>query len=268
MRDPVRRDIHRVDMHDTVSLRSASPHSTAAAALGRRLDAEWVHLRTSRRALQEARTWACPGDGLFDRTVRSVGDLDEVLLAARVGGPVGAGEDAVLIRLVEHARHHELAGRIVVQRLLPGLIAGSRRYRDHHSQPDPIDIVVAAAWIAIRRYDTAARTRHVAASLISDAVFQAFRQPLRRRAATEVPRSPDHFLRDAADERSHPFLELADVVRAARRAGVDEHHLELIGDLVRTGSPSITAAERQVTPRTVRNHRDRAVAGIRAVVAA
>lgn len=253
-------------MHDT-----DRSHVTpdARSTFGRRLDAEWAHLRTSRRSLCTARSWAGDGDEPFDRTVRDVDDLDDVVRAARSGGPAGGGEDAVLVRLVELAARHELAGRIVVQRLLPGLVAGARRYRSFGSPGDTSEIVVGAAWIAIRRYDTVARGRNVAASLISDAVFQAFRQPLRRRSATEVPRAPGQFLRDAAvADGRHPFVELADVVRAARRAGVEEHHLELIGQLVRTGSPGLTAAERQVTSRTIRNHRDRAVERIRSTVAA
>src|SRR6056297_2000064 len=191
-------------MHDI------SPLSTAPAltsTFGRRLDAEWARLRTSRRALQVVPTWAGPDDQPFDRMVRSVVDLDE--------------------------------------------------------------IVVAAAWMAVRRYDTATRPRHVAATLISDAIFQAFRKPLRRRSATEVPRSPDHFVRDAGEiGRPHAFLELADVVRTAGLAGVDDGHLELIRHLVRTGSPGVTAADCGVTPRPIRNRRDRAVDSIREALAA
>src|SRR6056297_414914 len=221
-------------MHDI------SPLSTAPAltsTFGRRLDAEWARLRTSRRALQVVRTWAGPDDQPFDRMVRSVVDLDEIVDATRTGGAPGEGEDAVLIRLVDLARHHELAGRIVVQRLLPGLVAGSVRYRHFEGRSDTSEIVVAAAWMAVRRYDTATRPRHVAATLISDAIFQA-------------------------------FLELADVVRTARLAGVDDAHLELIRHLVRTGSPGVTAADCGVTPRTIRNRRDRAVDSIREALAA
>ena len=253
-------------MHDI------SPLSTAPAltsTFGRRLDAEWARLRTSRRALQVVPTWAGPDDQPFDRMVRSVVDLDEIVDATRTGGAPGEGEDAVLIRLVDLARHHELAGRIVVQRLLPGLVAGSVRYRHFEGRSDTSEIVVAAAWMAVRRYDTATRPRHVAATLISDAIFQAFRKPLRRRSATEVPRSPDHFVRDAGEiGRPHAFLELADVVRTARLAGVDDAHLELIRHLVRTGSPGVTAADCGVTPRTIRNRRDRAVDSIREALAA
>jgi len=254
-------------MHDI------SPPSTASAApaatFGRRLDAEWARLRISRRALQVVRTWAGPGTQPFDRMLRSVTDLDDIVSATRAGGAPGEGEDAVLIRLVDLARHHELAGRIVVQRLLPGLIAGSVRYRDFEGRTDTSEIVVAAAWMAVRRYDTATRRRHVAATLVSDAIFQAFRRPLRRRSATEIPRSPHHFLRDADDTGGpHAFLELADVVRTARLAGVDDDHLELIRHLVRTGSPGVTAAECAVTPRTIRNRRDRAVDSIREALAA
>jgi hypothetical protein len=51
--------------------------------------------------------------------------------------------------------------------------------------------------------------------------------------------------------------ELAELLGDARRAGFDPIDLDLVRDLLRTGSPAAVAAERKVTTRTVRNHRDR-----------
>ena len=60
-----------------------------------------------------------------------------------------------------------------------------------------------------------------------------------------------------------PLDELADILGEARRRGLDHEDVTLIRELLRVESPARLAAERKVTPRTVRNHRDRAVHSIR-----
>ena len=61
--------------------------------------------------------------------------------------------------------------------------------------------------------------------------------------------------------------EFVAVLHEAGDAGVPAEALDLLRQLVRVGSPGIVARERNVTPRTVRNHRDRAVDHIRAALA-
>lgn len=242
--------------------------SASRACFSVRLDTEWARLRTHRRSLARARTWA--GDGSDDPLGALVADLDDLDAIVRATQR-GAGDgDAILLRLVEVARTgDELAGRVLIQRLLPGLIARSLRYRGFYDDLDPIELVVPAAWEAIRSFDTARRRRQIAASLISDAVFAAFRAPLRRMAATEEIRSPQRFIEtiDTAPAQT-PIEVLADVVVAARCAGVPAADLDLIRRLVQVESPNVIAAERQVTARTIRNHRDRAVRRVRTAIAA
>lgn len=198
--------------------------------------------------------------------VAGIEDLDAIIRATQRGA---GDDDRILLRLVELARHDDLAGRIVVQRLLPGLISRSMRYRNFDDDADPIEVVVPLAWLAVRTFDTERRRRHVAASLISDAVFKAFRAPLRRRSADEAIRSPERFehVPASAAERSS-FEELADVIRTARRAGVPTGDLDLLRRLVQVESATVVAHERRVTPRTIRNHRTRAVDRVRAAIAA
>ncbi len=121
-----------------------------------------------------------------------------------------------------------------------------------------------AAWLAIRSYDVERRRHHVAASLTSDAVFQAFRRQLRRCAASEEATAPGSFAGAAHHDGPATALdEFVTVLREARRAGVPAYDLDLLRQLVRVGSPGIVAQQRKVTPRTVRNHRDRAVDHVR-----
>lgn len=242
------------------------------------LDVEWAHLRTSRRALRTARGWATarPG-GPLAAAVDGLTDLDDLRRAthrtagAGAGAGVGAGGDAdgeaILLALVELARHDELAGRIVLQRVLPALIVNARRYRSYTDRTDPIAQIVPAAWIAIRCYDVERRCHHVAASLISDAVFQAFRRELRRRTGGEEPMSPTAFASTACRDDATALEELVAVLRDARRAGVPAGDLDLLCQLVRDGSPTAVARERNVTTRAVRYHRTRAVRHVRDALA-
>jgi hypothetical protein len=252
----------------TSTTTSTTTTSTTATTMrfSRRLDAEWEYLRTSRRALRRARSWAAadPAHPL-GVVVAGIDDLDHLIAATQRGRGTG---DAILLRLVELAREDELAGRVVIQRLLPALVSRSLPYRCFHERIDPVSLSVPAAWLALRSYDTARRRHHVAASLLSDAVFAAFRQPLRRRSASEVVRSPDSFSHMTAEPAPTGLEELAAVVRDARTAGVPDDDLELIRALARAESPRSVAVDRAVTSRTVRNHRDRAVARVRVAIAA
>ena len=248
------------------------PTSTPSATprFAHRLDAEWHRLRTARRAVARARSWADHDpDHPLSTIVASSADLGDIVAATQRGAMPPGIDDMILVRLVELTCSDELAGRIVLQRLLPGLISRSLQYRAFRDGVDPVELAVPAAWLAIRSYDTDRRRHHVAASLLSDAVFQAFRRPIRRRSSTEVVRPVHVFASLASDDApSSAFEELAAVVRDARRAGVPTRDIELLRHLARSESPATVARERNVTPRTVRNHRDRAVAHVRAALAA
>lgn len=221
-----------------------------------RLDAEWNHLRTARTSLARARTWGLVHDELTD--------LGQIIAATQQGASPDGSDDDILLRLVELARCDELAGRLLIQRLLPGLISRSLVYRDVYPGLDVVELVVPAAWLAVRAFDTERRRRHVAASLISDAVFQTFRRPMRRKSSNDELRSPHRFnWMVGADPTISAFEELADVVHDARRAGVPTEDLDLIRELVRTESPTLVAQHRKVSDRTIRNHRTRALDHIR-----
>ena len=233
------------------------------------LDSEWQQLRQHRRALRQAQTWASDdADDALAPFLKDLTDLDQLLDATQGRRGLRGPDDKVMLRLVEVAQTDQLAGRIVIQRLLPGLISRSAGYWDSRDRVDPIEIAIPAAWVALRTFDLSARRRHIASSILNDAIFHAFRQPLRRASATEITRSPDSFTVTPAPEGpSGPAEELANVVNEAQAAGVPTYDLDLLRHLVRAESPSRTARERNVTPRTIRNHRDRAIGKVRQALA-
>ena len=236
------------------------------AQLGR----EWERLRYHRPSLRRARSWSAEvGEGPLAKILDGLDDLQQLIDATNVRRGVDPTvADAILVQLIERARDDELAGRIVIQRILGGLISQAMRHRSQYDDVDPAEIIVAAAWIALRRYDTTRRSHHVAESLISDARYQAFQRPLRRLAATEQVVPIDRMELRAAAPPATAIERLADVVRTARLHGVPVDDLQLIRDLLRSESSSVIAAERGVTTRTIRNHRERAVSHIRAAVLA
>lgn len=242
-------------------------NATTPTRYAERLDREWAQLRTSRRSLAVARTWrSASGDHPLDAVLRQLDDLQDIISAThRDCGAPGTGNE-VMARLVVVARHDELACRLIVQRLLPTLLHRMRRYRRFGDPTDPLELTVAAACIAIGTYDVERRPHHIAPALTSDAVFQALRKPLRRMATTEVRRAPARFTTISAVDEASALEDLADVLRQASQAGVDARDVALFRDLAAIGSPSVLAAQREVTPRTIRNHRDRAAANIRLAI--
>src|SRR4051794_1314237 len=92
--------------------------------LASRLQREWDRLATNSSALRTAAGW-----GIVELPIA---DLHQVLTAVGMGGRDAAPEvlaehDEQLRRLVAIARGDALAARIVLQRLLPGMVATARR---------------------------------------------------------------------------------------------------------------------------------------------
>ena len=230
-----------------------------------RLDAEWQHIATARRTVRTIRSWAEHIPTAEAARFDQLSDARELIAATqRAEGDTG---NNLLLLLVGLAQHDALAGRIVVQRLLPGLISAAAKYRFLSEAGDPAEDAVGAAWIAIRNYDVARRTRHVAAAVISDSIYLAFRRAARRQLPAETSTEPRLLGERVACPPLPALVELADVVRTARLAGVATHDLDLIRALVCTGSPSAVARQQCVTPRTIRNRRDRAVIRLQQAIA-
>ncbi len=226
--------------------------------LSTRLDREWTALRRRRDVVAGARRWGV--------TARPFADLDELLRLAGYEVAGTAEHNEVLLRLVAVAKSDDLAARIVLQRIMPGLLAVVRRRASHHAD-EAFEELIGAVWMAIRCCPVERRSPHVAANLVRDAAYRAFTAPTRRRSATEVSVDPRVLDETPASTDVSAFEELAALVAAGRSAGMASSDLDLVRDLVRVGSPGVLAGQRKVTPRTIRNHRDRVTRQLRRLAA-
>ena len=224
---------------------------------GGRLALEWTRLRTLPEHLRTASTWRIV-DGPVD-------SLDEILVAVGYEGERMPDTERRLRQLVALARDDELAARVVIQRILPGLLAVVRRRRGQAD--DVFEELIGAAWIAVRTYNPTRSPGSIAAALISDADYNAFRADTRRRSSTERPVDPQ------ADDVAHVHEpssceQLAELLADAADAGVDADDLELLRQLLAAPTTIQLAEVLQITPRTIRNRRDRITSRLREVALA
>lgn len=238
-----------------------------------RLQSEWQLLRERPSLLRRAHGWSL--GVAFD-------DLDQLLAAtdywpspaARAASESQAGANVngneVVARLVAAARHDEIAARVVLQRLLPGLVSRSRCWgpRRIGGSTEAFDELVSAAWGVIREFPFERRPRHLIANLLRDSEYAAFRRNTRRLLVHEFtePRSLDTAVEYQAE--IEPMLELADIIAEARAHTLTDHDLELLTLLANGVSPAEAAKQLHISERTLRYHREAAVGRLRDAVLA
>lgn len=249
-------------------MNSTSTHHRGGSHLGARLDREWERLARHQPSVERARRWHV--------TDRPVDHLGVLLTAAGYGvspGPpsttVPADGNDTLRSLVRRARSDELAARIVLQRILPGLRhrAGlwSGRGGPTHRYDEALGELIAVAWMLIRTYDVDSRLGFVAANLVRDAAHYAFVAPKRRMSSSEEVTDPAILIDDRPPAPARaPNSELADLLEAAAGAGVPADDVKLLHQLLAAGgSTEVVAARWRVTSRSIRYRRTRAIAHLR-----
>lgn len=229
-----------------------------------RLQREWERLSVSRSALRTARSWDLPVDRFES--------LDELLRHLGYGRLQSVGshdDDGVLTELLLLARTDELAARVVLQRMLPGLVSITRRRAERATNGlAEFDDVLTTAWTVIRCYPLDRRPGYIAANLLRDVDYHVFRRPYRR-IGKFVPTPNETFERSAAAVEAlpedDPQAELADLLQLAARSGMDPDDVELARRLGAGASTAELAAECNVTDRTIRNRRAALVRRLQAV---
>jgi hypothetical protein len=236
-----------------------------------RLQQDWDRLKRNRRAIEQARQWSLPPTPTpYGRPLETLETLDDVLAWVGYGcSSKSCDDDPVLAALVRLAVDDQLAARVILQRLLPGISSMARRHAAlDRPYSDVLDDVMASAWTVIRTYPVDRRCTYVAAGLLREIDYFTFRRPLRR-LATFVPRPVHTF-----EQQPHPHTptsasdELRDLLDDAVAAGVDPDDIEFARRLGRGDSTRSLALSADTTERTVRNRRDSVTYRLRAVALA
>ena len=260
-----------------VAHRAAMPFAPATVPHRRftltRLQHDWNRLVLDRRLTERIAGWQLPD-------VPTTATLDDVLRAAGLCRPGTAASsvetdervpgDRVLAALAALAVDDDLAARVVLQRLLPGLSAIARRRArcldDHLVHTDEL---LGAAWAVIRARPTRARRDFVASSFLRAVEHQVFVRHQRRLLVHEPvePASLDRAVEP--DEGSGDALgQIVAVLQAAGADALRDGDAELIGALLRTDRLREVADQLRVSERTVRNHREAMVGRLRRALAA
>ena len=240
---------------------SPPPRGRRHVSLSARLEREWRDLGSRPGVLDTVRSW----DVIAAGEPRIV-SLDDLLRRTGFRAAASPAADAVLCRLVDLGAAEPLATRIVLQRILPGLLAIAREEQAREPRTDAFDVLCAEAWMSIRQYRTASRPTQVAARLLSDARCRAFTNPRRRRRVVEELRPP-HRLEEPPPPDPSPFEELTTLLTDVCACGLPDGDLDVVRGLLRYDTAAGYALHAKVDQRTVRYRRDRSVARIRKVLA-
>jgi len=232
-----------------------------------RLQREWDVLCRRPVALQQARSWNLPTPRLTS--------LAELLVQTGLGrGDAEHSEAAevaneLLGRLVVVARGDDLAARVVLQRMLPGMsVLARRRSSAFRGHLDAFDELLSAAWMVIRVFPVERRPRHIAANLLRDTEYHAFRRGARRLLVHDYtePQRLDQAIAETGNVE--PLVELLELVRTAKRSYISDADLRLLSLLLSCRTTRDVADRLEVSERTVRNHRNAVVHRLRNAAAA
>ncbi len=224
-----------------------------------RLQREWNVLSNRRSAVVRASAWRL--------TPRAISSLDELLVLTGLGpGPVDPSSDETMRRLVTLARHDDLAARVVLQRMLPGLSRCAKRNSSgFDSQLDALDELLSEAWTVIRSFSIERRDRYVIKNLLRDCEYRAFLKARRRLLIQDVTDPADLDRAVEPDESGEPLITIVELLGCARVAGMSPADVAIVVALLNTATVKQAAASLRVTDRTVRNRRQAVVHQLRAL---
>ena len=244
-----------------ISNRHCRPMNSASSTdLVTQLHCEWRRIRRHSRHLAQAHEWGIVSGPLED--------LDVLLTHVGFETRSTPAHEVALREMVAIARHDDLAARLVVQRLLPGALSVVRRQRQLGRDQDAAADMIGALWISVRTFNPERRPSCLAAALIGDAEYLAFKRAVRQRSSGERPSDFPHDV--AQPERElHPWEELAQLIQQAAEANAtDADDQAFLQCLLETPRTVDIARKLQLSTRTIRNRRYRATERLRAHVAA
>jgi hypothetical protein len=228
----------------------------------RRLHEEWNVLARQPSALREVASWGLP--------IVIDSSLDELFLGYDTGnGLSSADNDPVFSAVARLASTSELAARIVLQRMLPGLCAASRRGVEGSSgRHGLLDELIGEAWNTIRTINPERCDRFVIYKLVRTCEHLVLRKP-HRRVATVVALPREKLERPAPERHVEPLEELTELLLLARNAGgLQPGDLELVAAVLAAPNATSAAKQLRISARTLRTHRDQLAHRLRSLAVA
>lgn len=222
----------------------------------RQLVAEWAALAVKPRVIRHINEWGLPGSPITT--------LDEVLERCGFGHEAIYSEgDRCLAQVIARASHDELAARIVLQRILPPLIAiAARRGRIVKGGfNEAFSTTLGHAWILIRTYPLDRRPAKIASNLVRDAEYHAFVREARLKRVAECNLSERVITTKPADESVSEEDELNDIIEMS--PNLDDRQREVIRRCAQGHTFDQIAKDHGVTARTVRGWKRDAITLLR-----
>jgi DNA-binding CsgD family transcriptional regulator len=236
---------------DSARLRHPSGNTPAV----RQLVDDWAALAAKPRYVRQVNEWGLPG--------APIEHLDDALERAGFGREATCSEgDRYLAALIHRAKHDDLAGRIVLQRILPPLIAiAARRGRIVQGGfTEAFTLTVAQAWILIRTYPLDRRPAKIASNLVRDAEYHTFVREARMKRVDQCNLSEEMLgAAPAPSIEQTPESELRELLTQAQHQGLTERQIDILTRVGSGDSFDDIAADYGVSMRTVRGWRREAI---------
>ena len=250
------------EAHDSRTRKSTA--SSSSNSIISRLNREWSRIARRPHAIRKANQWELPGG--------PVDHLDVILERCGFDQPGNVDEhDEYLSRLVKVASHDELAARIVLQRIMPGIvsIAVRRAPITAGGLAGSFDLAVSAAWLVIRQYPIDRRPRRVAANVLMDIEYLAFVRDSRLKssrnenvlhpeamlgAESSRLRVGDSPLDPVVDESGFDLL-----LHSLAANGLSDRDLQMLRAVGYGVNSTEASTVLGISPRSVRNRRENAL---------
>ncbi len=223
---------------------------------------EWQLISSRRKEVDVVNSWKLPGS--------KVANLDQVLVRAGFNTARDDSQgDSYLWLLVKRATDEELAARIVLQRILPPLVAIARRRGQ--IVDGGIDAAIAevlpTAWTVIRQYPWHRRPNKVASNLVLDSEYFAFVQANRTKKVKVFSVEPNLLGELVAEPETNEYFQdvsLENLISLAISQGIEPRHVEVLR-AVASGQTAATIAKHYgIAERTARAWRAVAISELRA----
>jgi DNA-binding CsgD family transcriptional regulator len=252
---------------------SRTGSSRTGSSIVTRLSQEWTRIARRPHAIATANQWNLPGE--------PVDHLDVVLERCGFDQPGNEDRhDEYLSALTRIASHDALAARIILQRILPGLvtIAVRRAPITPNGLAGAFDLVVSAAWLVIHQFPIDRRPRRVAANLLMDIEYLAFVRDTRLKShRNENTLHPDAMLGiesgrlRTGDQPLDPISDEAALdllLHSFASAGLSERDLQMLRAVGNDINSTEASGVLGISPRSVRNRRENALERARALLTA